>query len=231
MSESAKMNRRQLLFGGTMLAAAGLAWWRMPHAETRLIDPSDVDTVIPTQIGPWVFETKSGLVLPPPDQLADQLYDQVMTRTYQSVTELPIMLLIAYGGSQDGMLTLHRPETCYPASGYSLSDVQKLSVPVPTGGTIPGRFFTGAARERTEQVLYWTRIGEHFPGDWAEQRWVLAADNLKGLIPDGVLVRMSTITNDAAQAQATLTKFIQMLVASSPKLGRRLLLGDARAGA
>ena len=44
-----------------------------------------------------------------------------------------------------------------------------------------------------EQILYWVRVGDQFPTTWIDQRFAMAADSLKGRLPDGVLVRLSTI--------------------------------------
>jgi EpsI family protein len=224
-----RSTRRQVLLGGALLATAGVAWARMPRVSTAVVDPKKIESIVPMTVGGWFYETKSGLVLPPPDQLSAQLYDQVLTRVYGSVTDLPVMLLIAYGSSQDGMLQVHRPEVCYPAGGYSLSDTENITVPVSAKRVVPARFFTAVGQQRTEQLIYWTRIGESFPRSWGQQRYAVMVDNLEGTIPDGVLVRMSTVSDDPKFARDTLTRFAADLVAAAPPLGRAMLLG--RSGA
>ena len=59
--------------------------------------------------------------MPPQDQLQDKVYSQLLTRTYANQAGDEIMLLIAYNGAQDGVVQIHRPEVCYPASGFRLS--------------------------------------------------------------------------------------------------------------
>lgn len=220
--------RRQIIFGGAALATAGVAWARTPRVSTALIDPKKIDSIVPLKVGDWSYQTQSGLVLPPPDQLAAQLYDQVLTRVYASDTDLPVMLLIAYGSSQDGMLQVHRPEVCYPASGYSLSETEDISIPLPPGRwSIPARSFTATGQARTEQLIYWTRVGTRFPRSWAQQRLAVVKDNLAGLVPDGVLVRISAVSDDANGSRALLERFAAALVAAAPVLGRKLLIGNA----
>ena len=218
-------SRRQVVLGGVLLATAGLAYARTPYRRLAVIRKDELEGVIPLKIGDWSYETQSGLVLPPPDELAAQLYDQTITRVYTSPTSLPIMLLIAYGSSETGMLQVHRPETCYPASGYKLSDSVETEIPLPGGRNVPSRFFSATGSDRVEQLIYWIRIGEDFPQRWIEQREAVFRQNMKGLIPDGLLVRISAITTDRAVAEATVKRFAATMIEAAPPQGKRLLLG------
>ena len=218
-------SRRDLLIGGASLAAAGTAFARMPHDPLMLIGKDQLDKIIPLKIGDWSFDTTSGLVLPPPDQLARLLYDQQVARSYTSPDQLPVMLLLAYGSSQSGMLQIHRPEICYPASGFKLTETQVTAVPLASGHSLPSRSFTANSDTRVEQVLYWPRIGELVPTGWWTQRLAVVRSNLHGQIPDGLLVRLSTVSNDAAQADATLKKFAGAMLDGMPLATRRMLIG------
>lgn len=218
-------SRRQVVLGGALLATAGIAYARTPYRRLTVIGKGELEKVIPLTIGEWSYETQSGLVLPPPDELAAQLYDQTITRVYNSSTSLPIMLLIAYGSSETGMLQVHRPETCYPAGGYKLSDSIETTIPLPGGRQIPSRFFSATGSDRVEQLIYWIRIGGDFPQRWIEQREAVFRQNLQGLIPDGLLVRISAITTDRAAAEATVKRFAATMIEAAPAAGKRLLLG------
>jgi EpsI family protein len=157
--------------------------------------------------------------------LARLLYDQQLTRSYSSPDQLPVMLLMAYGSSQGGMLQIHRPEICYPASGFRLSETRLTGVPLANGREVASRTFTAQSDTRTEQVLYWTRIGDMVPTSWSGQRIAVIRSNLRGAIPDGLLVRLSTISGDAAQAQATLKAFAAAMLNAMPITTRRMLIG------
>lgn len=228
----AASTRRDLLFGGLLAGAAALAWARTPRTPDRKIGRSELDKLIPLALGPWRFETASGLILPPPDELAKSLYDQELARTYVAPAEAllpPVMLMIAYGSTQSGMLQLHRPEVCYPASGFRLAPT--VPVDVRAGGRdIPAQYFTADRELRSEKVLYWTRIGDMIPRSWSEQRLAVVESNLEGLIPDGVLVRLSTMDGDAASAQRMLTRFADLLIGQAGARGRSLLVGDGSRG-
>jgi EpsI family protein len=218
-------SRRDLLVGGASLVAAGGAYARMPRDPLMLIGKDQLDKIVPLKIDNWMYETASGLVLPPPDQLARLLYDQQVARSYTSPDQLPVMLLLAYGSSQGGMLQIHRPEICYPASGFHLSETQVTSIPLAANRAVASRSFVASSDTRVEQVLYWTRIGELVPTSWAGQRLAVVRANLHGQIPDGLLVRLSTVSNDADQAQATLKKFARAMLEAMPKASRHMLIG------
>ncbi|MBW8744265.1 MAG: EpsI family protein [Sphingomonas sp.] len=197
----------------------------MPRDPLMLIGKDELDKIIPLKIGDWAYETASGLVLPPPDQLARLLYEQQVARSYTSPDDLPVMLLLAYGSSQSGMLQIHRPEICYPASGFRLTETQITSIPLSANRAIASRSFTANSDTRVEQVLYWTRIGELVPTSWVGQRLAVVRSNLQGQIPDGLLVRISTVSDDAGQAQATLKRFARALIEGLPLARQRMLIG------
>lgn len=218
-------SRRDLLIGGASLVAAGAAYARMPRNPLMLIGKDELDKIVPLKVDNWTYETASGLVLPPPDQLARLLYDQQVARSYTSPDQLPVMLLVAYGSSQSGMLQIHRPEICYPASGFHLTETKVTSIPLAANQAVASRSFTANSDTRVEQVLYWTRIGALVPTSWVGQRLAVVRSNLQGQIPDGLLVRLSTVSDDADQALATLKKFARAMIEEMPLARRRMLIG------
>ena len=71
--------------------------------------------------------------------LADQLYSQTVSRLYLSETELPVMMVIAYGNTQSDQLQLHRPEVCYAAVGFEISASERVEIPVSPTMPLPAR--------------------------------------------------------------------------------------------
>lgn len=218
-------SRRDFLIGGAMAATAGVAWARAPHRKIASIAPGQLEKVVPTAIGPWHYEPASGIVLPPPDALAKLLYDQQLSRSYVADNELPIMMVAAYGSSQGGALQVHRPEICYPASGFRLTDTKVHPLVLRTGDVLPARFFTAHSDTRTEQVLYFTRIGDVMPTGWTAQRLAIMRSNLAGNIPDGLLMRVSAIHSDEAYAIRILERFCREMLAAAGPANRLKLLG------
>ena len=208
-----------LLFG----SSAAIAAWRLPTKQIDYLGRQTLDTLIPKRIGSWAFVATSGLIVPPEDQLSQALYSHLLTRVYSSVNTFPIMLLIAQSGGQTGILQIHRPEVCYPASGYQLSPVTAQNVEL-AGRTIPTNRLTATADGQSEQILYWTRIGDQMPLSWRDQRIAVASQNLQGVIPDAVLVRVSIRSNDAPAAFLALEDFVRSMIAEIPAPQRRVLV-------
>lgn len=229
MSGELPITRRSVIAGGLLGGVGLVANSRRPDVPFRMIEGARLDPLFPKQVGDWSYETSSGLVLPPADQLRDRLYNAVLTRYYASPTQLPVMLLVAYNGTQDGMLQVHRPEVCYPASGYELLEQRLIPLDVGGGLTVPGHYIGARSASRSEQLIYWTRIGNDFPTRWWAQHWAVAKENLKGRVPDGVLVRISTAAPDDKSATLTLMRFIPALLAKLSPTARRVVFGEAGA--
>ncbi|MEO7787368.1 MAG: exosortase C-terminal domain/associated protein EpsI, partial [Sphingomicrobium sp.] len=105
------------------------------------------------------------------------------------------------------------PETCYAAGGYSLSNLTSSNVSIGSRH-FPTLRLDASAEGYEEHIVYWTRVGREMPPSWAEQRWSIAKQNLQGLIPDAILVRVSMRSTDAAGSYAFLDKFVQAMIAS-----------------
>lgn len=218
------LDRRKVLMGLGMAAVAGFAQARQPAINTLPLEEGELAGLMPERMGQWTFMTESGLVLPPSDALSDRLYDNLVTRIYTNPEGKAAMFLMAYNNSQDGVLQIHRPETCYPAGGFVLSETRPMEVALPSAG-LPAQVFSADSRTRDEVVLYWTRVGEAFPQRWSEQRLTVAQDNLRGIIPDGMLARVSTLGSDVGVELPVLEDFVVSLHNEAPPKLRGLLFG------
>jgi len=220
---SVQLNRRQLAVGLAFLSAAGLAAIRTPRIHQDFSAGADLKEVIPAKIGDWSFETASGLVVPPEDQLSRALYSQLLTRVYTDGRNSPVMLLVAQSARQTGVLQIHRPEACYPAGGYTLSPVRQYEFSTDNGG-LRANFLSATNELGSEHIIYWTRVGRHMPLSWAEQRWSIAKDNFEGIIPDAVLARISVVHEDPGLALGIMVAFVRSLLGSLPEKSRQLLV-------
>ncbi|HJR82441.1 MAG TPA: EpsI family protein [Sphingomicrobium sp.] len=217
------LSRRKFALGLAFAGAAGVAAARQPDVRVDYLGKKKLEDILPEKIGQWTFVSTSGLVVPPEDQLSRALYSQLLTRVYSGEDGSTMMLLVAQSGSQTGILQIHRPEICYNAGGYALSDVHPHQVKLP-GGVVPTMSMAASNGVRTERLLYWTRIGNHMPTSWRQQRIAVAIDNLKGRIPDAVMVRVSTFGNDGPAALASIDKFIRTMLASMTPAVRRVFV-------
>lgn len=225
-----RRSRREVLLGGALIATAGVSYALLPRTSVVALPDGGVAQAVPQRVGPWRHANDSNFVLPPSDeQAAALIYEEQLTRAYDNGADPPVMLLIAYDRMQSGLLQIHRPESCYPGSGFTLSETRQVAAPLAPGLTAPANFLTATRDDRIEQLLYWTRLGDAFPRDWHDQRRSIALQNLRGYVPDGVLVRLSMITPDAEFGLRQLTRFAEVLFAASSTAGRRLLAGPANA--
>lgn len=224
MASDATSSRRDLLLGGMLLTATAGAVLARPRPLAGSVGPTPqaFDAAIPSRIGPYLRREADEIVLPDRDSDSLMVYQQYVARTYVAPGLASISLLIAYGAAQDYALQLHRPESCYPPAGFTLSPSHRLTLP----GTPAIDAVTLAAQriDRNDRLLYWTRVGDVFPDSLWGQRWVTMRALLARRVPDGVLVRLSTADDDPA-ALAALVRFNAMLLAGVAPVARALLLG------
>jgi len=218
------ISRRDIVSGGIYLAGAATAFARLPDRHRPRLARGELEQWVPNAVGPWQYATSQGVVLPTPDEMQDRLYDNLVSRTYMAPNVPPVMLMLAYNSEQDGVLQIHRPEACNQASGFALSETRTVPVAVAAGRSLEANRFAAAAPDRIEQVLYWTREGDRIPSSWLEQKRDLLLANLAREVPDGMLVRVSTIA-DGAAADDALGTFVRTLIAAAPQRLRGLLVG------
>ena len=224
------IERRQFILGGACLASAASAEWLRPRKQLALLRNSKLESITPTQFGHWK-EAYVGQVVQPREEgtLAAKLYSQILGRVYQHErTGDAVMLALAYGDTQSDLLQLHRPESCYPAFGFQLSQFRETSIGLPGGNRIPSRTLLASSGARTERVTYWTRIGEYLPTSQSEQRVHKLRTALAGFIPDGILVRCSSLTERDSNIQLNNQFLADLVLAITPE-HRPAFVGTAMA--
>jgi EpsI family protein len=224
------ISRRGVLFGG-LLGAAGVAGHFSREALNLLPSAApSLDDLVPRHIGPWRFAGTSGLVLPS-DKLEKDAYDQELKRIYLSDTGHLIMLVIAYSARpRQGLLALHDPRVCYSGGGYALTNLREDAVPLAASSSVPVQSFTARSPWRVEEVVYWTKIGDEIRSPSDRQHLVILDSIFRGSLPDGALVRISTL-GSGLEERADVRRFVRELYQALPRQGRKLLLGRLSATA
>ena len=217
-------SRRAVIIAGFFAVTAGAAAALTPRFHERFLVGVKLGDVIPQKVGAW-SAVDGGSVVVPEQAEATSVYDQVLTRSFVAPGQPAVMLLIAYGGAQSGLMKVHRPNVCYETNGFKIGALSPAQVHLSNGRTVPSERFIATRSDRIEQVLFWTRIGSGFPVTLDEQRWMTLQEGFKGLIPDGVLVRMSTIGPDAVASRKALDTFASALVNESGAQAKALLVG------
>jgi EpsI family protein len=211
--EASRADRRKFLLGLLFCSAAGVAAWRQPWKKIDYLGRHKLDSVVPKTIGRWNFETTSGLVLPPDDPYLKSIYTNLLTRTYSDASGSRIMLLLAQSASQTGFLQIHRPETCYTAGGFQISPLAPH--PIRLGDkVVHANAMEAIGNGAPEHIVYWTRIGNLMPLSWRDQKIAVAKQNLEGLIPDAILVRISMVSPDIEVARSAIDDFVRTMIAS-----------------
>jgi EpsI family protein len=222
------MRRRDLVLAALAVGALGAAEAVRPRKRMLLLKAGrTIDDTIPKAFAGWQAESVANLVGPEQaGRLARTLYSETVTRVYyEAGTGAAVMLLAAYGDTQSDLLQLHRPESCYPAVGYTLERADSVELPLPGGGILPARRVIAHSEQRTENILYWTRMGEQLPRTGGEQRVARLENAMKGYVPDGILVRVSVL-GEADKAFPIADRFAGTMLRAIPKDRRAALVGS-----
>ena len=219
------MDRRGLLFGGLCAASFGVAEWLRPRKLLQFRPEGSLEATVPSEFGRWKSQYDPTLVVPPSeDSLTARLYDDLLMRRYRNQeTGLEVFFLAAYGASQTDELQLHRPESCYPAVGLPITHMAPDSL-VYRKRTIPAVSLMSEIPGRNEKILYWSRLADQFPTSAAEQRQTKLELAFEGTIPDGILVRLSTVTRDIEEPRSDLKLFAQVMLDAMGLEARRTLI-------
>lgn len=225
------IDRRDFLIAALCASAVAGAEALRPRRALDLLGDLDLSAAIPMKFGHWSAEVGGDLVIPHTEgSLASRLYAKQIARTYQSPDSASqVMLLIAYGASQSDALQLHRPETCYPAVGFTIGGRRLDELSLGHGAELPTVDLTARIGERVEDIVYWTRLGEYFPRTSGEQRSDRLRTSMQGYIADGVLVRASMVRNSDAPLHQQLDAFLSGLLHATTPRGRQVLLGSQMA--
>ena len=218
---------RALAAAALMLAVAALVYLGKPtvHLSDQIGKP-DLESIFPRQFAHWRIDASIPMVLPAPDVQAalDAVYNQVLGRTYVNADGQRIMLSVAYGGDQSDGNSAHRPEVCYPAQGFAITFNEK-AVQSVAGGSLVVRKLMSKLGNRDEPITYWVVVGTEVATSGIEQKLAQTRYGLRGVIADGMLVRVSSIGADRAQEHLLQAGFIADLAAAMPNPTRGRVFG------
>jgi EpsI family protein len=104
--------------------------------------------------------------------------DDILSRQYlDPVTQQRLGLLIVYRkyGRRD---FAHRPELCYPASGYELPEKTYTTVPY-NGKDVSARMVVAEKNDTREIVMYWFASGNRTESNYVKQQLWMSLDRLQ----------------------------------------------------
>jgi EpsI family protein len=199
-----------------MACAFGAATAWKPTA--RLADQrtkADLETLFPRSFGEWVVDDRVPVQLVSPDTAAllSKIYNQTLSRVYVNPRGDRIMLSVAYGGDQSDATRAHRPEVCYPAQGFAVMSSVDGTV-ARAGESLPVRRLVAKQGSRIEPITYWIIVGDKITLSGTDQKLAQLRYSVGGVIPDGMLVRISSIDSNTQKAFATHENFLFDLFAA-----------------
>ncbi len=218
---------RFLLVGTVMVLGAGAATALKPSRAQQDAAIFDLDESILRSFGDWVVDPNLVPVPPTPDVQAklEKIYAQIVSRTYVNSRGERVMLTVAYGGDQSDALKAHRQEVCYAAQGFEVRDVVHESLRLQ-GKTIPITRLLAVRGLRSEPVTYWFTMGDRVVLGRLERLMVQLEFGLSGRVPDGMLVRVSSISTNPARAYKGQEEFIGALLVGMRQGDVHRLLGS-----
>ena len=221
------VDRRQFIIGLLMCGGAGLAWAMKPTQKLAdLREKPVLETMIPLQIGEWKIDTSIVPIDLSPEVKAklDKIYNQTLSRTYVNRAGQRIMLSIAYGGDQSDSMQVHLPEVCYAAQGFEVSDSVAGTLPTQYG-ELPVKRLVATQDNRNEPITYWVVIGDTAVLSGTKQKFAQLGYGLTGKVPDGFLVRVSSIDRDGRGAYQQQEEFIKAMLDAMNEKDRARLAG------
>jgi EpsI family protein len=223
-------SRRAWVLGGVLVGAAVVSQVFKPNSSAEALARVQVplEQLFPAQFGPWRPDpVDSGMVRPAFEAARRfQMYDQVLERVYVDAQGQRIMLSAAYGRLQSVGLQMHRPEVCYRAGGFAVSDLAHASITLQGGRRLPVTRLLAQMPGRHEPVTYWRLLGGQVAEDDVQFRWHQLKLGLQRALPDGLLVRVSSIDEQPPRAYALQAAFITDLAVALRGDARGRVLGD-----
>jgi EpsI family protein len=230
-----QINRIQAILAAlAILGAAVLAQVLQPREMMARTSASpSLDQVIPKKFGFWTLVPEISPVAPAdpegyvqPDPNASRLYSQEVGRGYTDGHGNIVMLMVAYGPVQNYRLKAHRPEMCYTAAGFRISGKTGAALSYRDGVTPIQMTRLIAEREsRLEPVTYWMRVGNDVTNGVIDRQLIRLKYGLRGIIPDGALIRISTIGLPQEASFKLQDQFIRDLLAAIPPQELKFFVG------
>lgn len=201
-----------------LMIGAGVAA-RAVTPQQSMARSTKLATAVPGAFGDWTELTtglsQMSLSVTDGERTEEQPYDEVVMRTYANSKGEKVMLALAYAREQRQEVKIHRPEVCYVAQGYKIRDERLDDLPQLHGAGIPGQRLLMDSSNRIEAVSYWIRVGDAYPRGGLDTRLTILRHGLRGVVPDAILVRASSMLGqpeEAGQAYQRQERFLAELV-------------------
>jgi EpsI family protein len=222
------IDRRKFVLGSMLAASGGVAFAVKPWRASGHAGLPDLEALMLPALGPWTAGAAQDVILANPVDLGVAFYDALAVRHYRSARQPDVTVLIAYGQAQSYATQLHRPELCYPASGFAIRARSRTLLPFE-GGPVPAQTLVARRKGRTDEILFWARIGNSFTQGVWDQRFAIARGALISRSQDGMLIRLSVTNSADGKGARALEDFANRFVDAQNDMNRALLIGPRHA--
>jgi len=226
-NEPMKLVLKDIVMLVSMLLSAVLGYTL--HPRIFLADelpPMDLVAMVPSSFGEWREDANLSAQVVNPEQqtLLDKIYSQTLSRSYVNHDGYRVMLSIAYGKNQTKDTQLHKPEICYPAQGFKLLSQKPITLNL-LGNVVRATRLETELGARIEPLIYWTVEGDRNTTTAISMRLAELSYAARNRIPDGMLVRISSIDKATDMANQIQRDFASDLIAAIAPATRRRFLG------
>lgn len=174
--------------------------------------PARLETLTPSHFGAWqLLEQDPGHPQRSTElqQKVASAYQQTLERVYTRADGERVMLSMAYGSNQfSDALQVHRPEYCYKAQGYQIEKSRDVKLRL-ADSHLQVRRLLATKPGRQEPITYWVTVGDDAVLPGVQRKLAQMRYGLRGEIPDGMLVRISTISQNEKVAYEVHLQFLQ----------------------
>jgi len=209
-----KISASVVVAAAMMMGSLAVSHALKPTERIANIKPKMVlKELFPEKFGEWQELTSVQPVIPDPvsEAALAALYSQTVARTYVNAKGELIMLTVAYGDDQNSESSAaHRPEFCYSAAGFVISNLGVSDVDLG-GHTVQTRHLKGVMDRRQEFITYWVTLDEKATLPGVGRKLAQLSYGLRGQIADGMLVRVSSLSDDPETAYELQRRFLKQL--------------------
>jgi EpsI family protein len=229
-----KINPLQsVLVSIALLGSAILAEVLTPRELMARTASINLETSIPRQFSGWTLLPNIQPLTPAepegvfdPDVKNAPVYSQEVGRSYIDRSGNVVMLMVAYGPVQNYRLKAHRPEMCYTAAGFRISGKHAEELRYSQKQQPLKMTRLVAEREaRFEPISYWMRVGNDIATGVVDRQLIRLKYGLRGIIPDGALIRISTIGLSQEMAFKIQDQFIHDFLEAVEPQDRKFFTG------
>lgn len=223
------IQRRMYFVACLLVLTAALAANSRPTVRmAEMGEAINLETLIPKQIGGWVMDEREGVkvINPQANAAVSDIYQQVLSRHYvNTTTGNVVMLSIAYGTDQSYGNDLHVPDVCYPAGGFQIEQRMASTLTLEGNISLPTRRLVAQRSQRREPLTYWVVVGERAVTGAVASKLMALSYGMQGIVPDGMIIRMSTLGLSDQEAFAEQDAFAAEMLRNLPPRWKAKLTG------